>query len=165
MSISSKSSSSSSPSVQNSMRSYGSNRNNSGFDCGYSHLKCKCDILAPLQEAWREGTMDPGRRFFGCSNYKDPTKKCNFFLWADPPYSDRARDIIHQLRFKMRVKDAELQKMKEELSFSLCFIHFLFFFPIFFPQLNIFIITTSITIFFIPLYIRFTFRRTNMIHM
>uniref|UniRef100_A0A164VN21 GRF-type domain-containing protein n=1 Tax=Daucus carota subsp. sativus TaxID=79200 RepID=A0A164VN21_DAUCS len=117
MSISSKSSSSSSPSVQNSMRSYGSNRNNSGFDCGYSHLKCKCDILAPLQEAWREGTMDPGRRFFGCSNYKDPTKKCNFFLWADPPYSDRARDIIHQLRFKMRVKDAELQKMKEELSF------------------------------------------------
>ena len=61
--------------------------------------------------------MDPGRRFFGCSNYKDPTKKCNFFLWADPPYSDRARDIIHQLRFKMRVKDAELQKMKEELSF------------------------------------------------
>lgn len=33
-------------------------------------VKCKCDLPAPCQEAWKEGTLDPGRRFFGCSQFR-----------------------------------------------------------------------------------------------
>ena len=44
-------------------------------------------------------------------------KKCNYFLWADPPYTDRAREVIHGLKEKLKMKDVELQKLKEELSF------------------------------------------------
>ena len=44
-------------------------------------------------------------------------KKCNFFVWADPPYTDRAREVIHGLKEKLKMKDVELQKLKEELSF------------------------------------------------
>lgn len=99
------------------MNSYKSYRNYSDLDYGYGNIKCKCDIVSPLQEAWKETTQDPGRRFFGCKNYKDPGKKCNFFLWADPPYTDRARDVIKGLKEKLKMKDVELQKLKEELSF------------------------------------------------
>ena len=44
-------------------------------------------------------------------------KKCNYFLWANPPYTDRAREVIHGLKEKLKMKDVELQKLKEELSF------------------------------------------------
>lgn len=40
-----------------------------------------------------------------------------FFLWADPSYPDRARDVIHELKVKLRMRDAEVQKVKAELSF------------------------------------------------
>ncbi|WOH09698.1 hypothetical protein DCAR_0729156 [Daucus carota subsp. sativus] len=89
----SKSSSASNASVNNSLNSCKSYRNASGVDYRYGNMKCKCDIVSPLQEAWKETTQDPGRRFFGCQNYRDPMKKCNYFLWADPPYTDRAREV------------------------------------------------------------------------
>ncbi|KAL1813535.1 hypothetical protein ACET3Z_023600 [Daucus carota] len=80
-------------------------------------VKYKCDLPAPCQEAWREGTLDPGRRFFGCSQFKDPSKKCNFFLWADPSYPERVRDVIKELKLKLRRKDEELQICKADMSF------------------------------------------------
>ncbi|WOG89786.1 hypothetical protein DCAR_0209025 [Daucus carota subsp. sativus] len=102
----SKSSSASNASVNNSLKSYKSYRNASSVDYRYGNMKCKCDIVSPLQEAWKETTQDP-----------DPMKKCNFFLWADPPYTDRAREVIHGLKEKLKMKDVEVQKLKEELSF------------------------------------------------
>lgn len=42
---------------------------NSDFEYRFSGIKCKCDLESPCQEAWKEGTMDPGIRFFGCSQY------------------------------------------------------------------------------------------------
>ena len=112
----SKSSTASNPSIKNIMNSYRSHKP-ADSDFRFNNIKYKCDIIAPLQEAWREGTLDPGRRFFGCCNYKDPEKKCNFFLWADPSYTDRAREVIQGLKVKMRMRDAEMQKAMTELSF------------------------------------------------
>ncbi|KAL8095176.1 hypothetical protein AgCh_036577 [Apium graveolens] len=39
------------------------------------------------------------------------------FLWADPPYSDRAREVIKELKGKIRGKYEEVQKSMMELSF------------------------------------------------
>ncbi|KAK1389040.1 GRF-type domain-containing protein [Heracleum sosnowskyi] len=69
------SSRSSSSSVRN-PDGYHSNTNkqvrdtSSDFDYDFGGVKCKCDLPAPCQEAWKEGTLDPGKRFFGCSRYK-----------------------------------------------------------------------------------------------
>ncbi|KAK1363517.1 hypothetical protein POM88_039078 [Heracleum sosnowskyi] len=41
---------------------------------------------------------------------KDARKKCNFFLWVDPPYIDRAREVVETLKAKLRAKDEELQR-------------------------------------------------------
>ncbi|KAK1396249.1 GRF-type domain-containing protein [Heracleum sosnowskyi] len=48
---------------------------------------------------------------------KDARKKCNFFLWADPPYTDRAREVVEALKAKLRAKDEELQRATIELRF------------------------------------------------
>ncbi|KAL1803168.1 hypothetical protein ACET3Z_031815 [Daucus carota] len=90
---------------------------NSELESCYNGIKCRCDLLAPCQEAWREGTLDPGRRFFGCSQYKDASKKCNFFVWADPPYTERAREVVQHLKTKLRVKEDQLEKTMAELRF------------------------------------------------
>ncbi|KAK1379423.1 GRF-type domain-containing protein [Heracleum sosnowskyi] len=95
-----------------------SNKNyDSDFEYRFNGIKCKCDLVAPCQEAWREGKTDPGRRFFGCSQYKDARKKCNFFLRADPPYTDRAREVVEALKAKLRAKDEKLQRATIELPF------------------------------------------------
>ena len=53
---------------------------NSELEYRYNNIKCRCDLLAPFQEAWREGTLDSGRRFFGCSQYK-ACIICVYFFW------------------------------------------------------------------------------------
>lgn len=85
----------------------------------YVGVKCNCNLPSPCQEAWKEGTLDPGRRFFGCSRYKDPRKKCNFFQWADPTYTERARDVIKELKLRLKRKDDEMHNawmLDEELG-------------------------------------------------
>ncbi|KAK1370412.1 GRF-type domain-containing protein [Heracleum sosnowskyi] len=91
--------------------------NSSEFEYRFSGIKCKCDIESPCQEDWKEGTLDPGRRFFGCSRCKDPSKRCNFFLWVDPPYLERARDVIKGLKMKIMKKDEEIHKGVVEYNF------------------------------------------------
>ncbi|KAF1002691.1 hypothetical protein AG4045_025968 [Apium graveolens] len=94
---------------------YTSRKNNCEFE--YLDVRCKCDLPAPCQEAWKEGTLDPGRRFFGCSQYKNPSKKCNFFVWADPPYSERAREVINVLKSKMQKKEDALNNVGVDVNF------------------------------------------------
>ncbi|KAL8145658.1 hypothetical protein AgCh_003704 [Apium graveolens] len=48
---------------------------------------------------------------------KDSRKKYNFFLWADPPYTDRAREVVQELKAKVRVKDDQLERAIAELRF------------------------------------------------
>ncbi|KAK1373721.1 GRF-type domain-containing protein [Heracleum sosnowskyi] len=88
------------------------------LDPKFEYVNCRCGISAPCWEAWRIGTLDPGRRFFGCSRYKDPNLSCNFFQWAEPPYTDRAREVIDELKRKLDVKSGEIQRVNEEFSFA-----------------------------------------------
>ncbi|WOH00555.1 hypothetical protein DCAR_0519921 [Daucus carota subsp. sativus] len=111
-------SSSSSRKTSSSIRnSYVSDVKSGNSEHPFIGVKCKCDLPAPCQVAWKEGTLNPGRRFFGCSRYKDPNKKCDFFLWADPSFPDRARDVIKELKMKLKRKDDELCNAKLEMNF------------------------------------------------
>ena len=87
-------------------------RNKSQLQNEYRGVNCYCNLPAPCQEAWKQSTLDPGRRFLGCSNYRSPGRKCNFFLWVDESYTERARDVIKELKFKLQKKDDELQHYK-----------------------------------------------------
>lgn len=114
----------------------------SAFEYDYAGVKCKCDLPAPCQETWKRSTLDSDRRFFGCSRYLvcysytflkikkilhnfidyqlcgyDPKRRCNFFLWADPSYPERARDVIKELRMKLKKKDEEFQNFKSGMNF------------------------------------------------
>ncbi|KAK1398654.1 GRF-type domain-containing protein [Heracleum sosnowskyi] len=90
-----------------------SNKNHdSDFEYRFNGIKYKCDLVAPCQEAWREGTMDPGRRFFGCSQYKASLLFKFVFI---PDY--RAREVVEALKAKLRAKDEELQRATIELRF------------------------------------------------
>lgn len=44
-------------------------------------------------------------------------QKVQVFLWADPPYPERAREVINHLKEKIRGKDEELQRAMIELIF------------------------------------------------
>ncbi|KAK1384356.1 GRF-type domain-containing protein [Heracleum sosnowskyi] len=90
---------------------------NSYRRCLERGVKCKCGILAPCWEAWKNGTRDPGRRFYGCSRYKDPHLRCNFFQWAEPQYTERGREVIEDLRMKLSVKCDEL-RLSYDLSLA-----------------------------------------------
>ncbi|KAK1383453.1 GRF-type domain-containing protein [Heracleum sosnowskyi] len=79
---------------------------NSYRRCLERGVKCKCGILAPYWEAWKNGTRDPGRRFYGCSRYK----------WAEPQYTERGREVIEDLRMKLSVKCDELLYLCDDLS-------------------------------------------------
>ncbi|KAK1404175.1 GRF-type domain-containing protein [Heracleum sosnowskyi] len=91
---------------------------NSYRRCLERGVKCKCRILAPCWEAWKNGTHDPGRRFYGCSRYKDPHLRCNLFQWAEPQYTEIGREVIEDLRMKLSVKCDELLYLSDDLSLA-----------------------------------------------
>lgn len=95
-------------------------------------VRCKCGILAPCREAWKSETLDPRRRFYGCSRYNDPRLGCNFFKWAEPSYTERSREVINDLKMKidkkcdelislsdgLNIADKKIMMLKEELSLA-----------------------------------------------
>ncbi|KAK1374902.1 GRF-type domain-containing protein [Heracleum sosnowskyi] len=81
-------------------------------------VKYKCGIIAPCWEVRKDGTRDPGRRFYGCSRYKDPQLKCNFFEWAEPQYTERAREVIEDLKLKLSYKCDEILSLSDDLSIA-----------------------------------------------
>ncbi|KAL6579355.1 hypothetical protein OROMI_009571 [Orobanche minor] len=95
-------------SASSSTMSGSSSNSKSNFSSGknkfYRTVKCKCGIWAACWEAWKPGTQDPGRRFFGCSNYKNPEETCKFFEWAEPAYTERAREVIQEIKYKLEMK-------------------------------------------------------------
>ncbi|KAL4580896.1 hypothetical protein LXL04_017102 [Taraxacum kok-saghyz] len=46
-------------------------------------LRYECD--EPATFSISKTDENPGRKFRGCPNFKDKYKKCEFFLWLDPP--------------------------------------------------------------------------------
>ncbi|XP_057779653.1 uncharacterized protein LOC130998238 [Salvia miltiorrhiza] len=43
-----------------------------------------------------------GRRFYGCRNWK--TKNCGFFDWLDKPITERAKEVINELKL-LKIKE------------------------------------------------------------
>ncbi|KAK4260787.1 hypothetical protein QN277_003858 [Acacia crassicarpa] len=55
---------------------------------------CQCGLFARLYTSWTE--QNPGRRFFGCRNYRHG-RGCGFFKWHDNEMGERAKDVINEL--------------------------------------------------------------------
>ncbi|KAK1402002.1 hypothetical protein POM88_001607 [Heracleum sosnowskyi] len=75
-----------------------------------SHYKDYEYFLYDVENGFQQPFTTPKR-------LDDARKKCNFFLWADPPYTDRAREVIEALKAKLKSKDEELQRATIELRF------------------------------------------------
>ncbi|KAH1090039.1 hypothetical protein J1N35_017296 [Gossypium stocksii] len=69
-------------------------------------VKCHCNKLAPRDISW--SYLNPGRRFYGCSDFRDGG--CDFFKWYDGKMCDRATQLLRQLR------DSERNLLKENLA-------------------------------------------------
>ncbi|CAH9110385.1 unnamed protein product [Cuscuta europaea] len=63
---------------------------------------CKCRNMngmvtkARLWTSWTD--KNPGRRFYGCPYYKK--EGCGFFQWHDEQLTNRAKDVINQLKWE-----------------------------------------------------------------
>ncbi|KAL4583187.1 hypothetical protein LXL04_007753 [Taraxacum kok-saghyz] len=71
-------------------------------------LRCKCDEPATFSISITD--ENPGRKFRGCPNFKDKYKKCDFFLWLDPPLpNSHYKEIMCNLyRDLEREKDVKM---------------------------------------------------------
>ncbi|KAK5846707.1 hypothetical protein PVK06_003004 [Gossypium arboreum] len=70
-------------------------------------VKCHCNKLAPRDTSWSD--LNPGRRFYGCSDFRD--SGCDFFKWYDGKMCDHATELLRQLR------DSERNLLKDNLAF------------------------------------------------
>ncbi|KAK1387905.1 hypothetical protein POM88_016083 [Heracleum sosnowskyi] len=52
------------------------------------------------------------------SRKKDPQLKCNFFEWAEPQYTERAREVIEDLKLKLSYKCDEILSLSDDLSIA-----------------------------------------------
>lgn len=43
---------------------------------------------------------------------------CNFFQWAEPTYTERAREVITDLNIKLGVKTQEMQNLAAKMNFE-----------------------------------------------
>ncbi|OMO96001.1 Zinc finger, GRF-type [Corchorus olitorius] len=73
---------------------------------------CSCKMMAPRWTSWTNA--NPGRRFYGCPNYKDPTKCCKFYLWHDPSLCDRGKEIVLELKAKEKLLHKEATFWKRQ---------------------------------------------------
>ncbi|TYI39424.1 hypothetical protein ES332_A02G097500v1 [Gossypium tomentosum] len=69
-------------------------------------VKCHCNKLAPRDTSWSD--LNPGRRFYGCSDFRDGG--CDFFKWYDGKKCDREIELLRQLR------DSERNLLKDNLA-------------------------------------------------
>ncbi|KAL4567787.1 hypothetical protein LXL04_023381 [Taraxacum kok-saghyz] len=70
--------------------------------------RCECDESTTFSISRTD--ENPGRKFQGCPNFKDKYKKCDFFLWLDPPLPNRHyKEIMCNLyRDLERAKDVKM---------------------------------------------------------
>ncbi|GLU07187.1 hypothetical protein SLE2022_241540 [Rubroshorea leprosula] len=71
--------------------------------------RCKCRLKSPRYTSWTE--TNPGRGFYGCPNFGKKT--CNFIEWHDEPMSNRAIDVILELKGERKALKIELEQRKE----------------------------------------------------
>ncbi|CAI0446072.1 unnamed protein product [Linum tenue] len=71
---------------------------------------CRCAVPAVLRTSWTDA--NPGRRFFGCANYRG-ANACNYFRWIDPPLKDNIKRLVLALHKRIR----EVERRNDRSSF------------------------------------------------
>ena len=79
---------------------------------------CFCGSKAPPKTAQTEN--NPGRRFYGCQNYKsNMQKQYSFFQWFDPPTCSGGKEfsiVMLKRLMKMQSRKDELERIVEDLQ-------------------------------------------------
>ncbi|XP_023770557.1 uncharacterized protein LOC111919179 [Lactuca sativa] len=61
---------------------------------------CRCGVEASFSIPWMD--KNPRRKFRGCTNYKDPSRYCKFFMWLDPPFpSEDYKNLMYQMHLAL----------------------------------------------------------------
>ncbi|KAF8013798.1 hypothetical protein BT93_I1602 [Corymbia citriodora subsp. variegata] len=55
---------------------------------------CYCGLPSPRRTSWTQ--MNPGRRFYECTRYREGSK-CKYFKWIDAKFSNRVIEVILDL--------------------------------------------------------------------
>ncbi|KAK1577794.1 hypothetical protein Q3G72_004815 [Acer saccharum] len=82
------------------------------LDLGDLYPNCLCGRRARLCTSWTNA--NPGRRFWGCSNFRGDVN-CGYFRWHDPPICERSKQIIPGLL--RRIQELEM-RMGESNDFE-----------------------------------------------
>ncbi|OIT08384.1 PREDICTED: uncharacterized protein LOC109237616 [Nicotiana attenuata] len=81
---------------------------------------CRCGDAAELVISW--STDSPGRRFYGCKNYKKDKKTgCKYFAWFDPPTHEHLKPVILGLLKKKNQLEGHLQESKKQRNWRRIF--------------------------------------------
>ena len=64
--------------------------------------ECDCGLITRRWTSWTDD--NPGRRFFGCSQY-GKRSHCKFFEWYDPPICPRGAEVILDLRHNQNLEE------------------------------------------------------------
>ncbi|WOG86538.1 hypothetical protein DCAR_0205749 [Daucus carota subsp. sativus] len=74
---------------------------------------CSCGMDPVLRTSWTDA--NPGRRFWGCSQYvRNRSRGCNFHMWHDPAVGDRARNIIPGLLRRIQRLEDEIKRRRDK---------------------------------------------------
>ncbi|XP_062076278.1 uncharacterized protein LOC133781307 [Humulus lupulus] len=67
-----------------------------GISVDESRRKCACGTRVVIRTAWTRS--NPGRRFYGCSNYSASEQSgCGHFSWCESKLSNRSTNALHKL--------------------------------------------------------------------
>ena len=83
-------------SVASSSRNTPPNSTEWSYDTTHAYYQCHCGLRAPLQTTWKR--PNAGRRFYGCPNWSDRRRRCDFFQWEEGDWPDRAKMLIYTLK-------------------------------------------------------------------
>ncbi|XP_057803108.1 uncharacterized protein LOC131018399 [Salvia miltiorrhiza] len=97
----------------------GSSRGGRQFQDLQNPRYCECHTdgkrtRAVIMTSWTD--ENPGRRFYGCRNWK--TKNCGLFDWIDEPMTERAKDIINELKIMKNKESSSSEPMDVEMEFA-----------------------------------------------
>ncbi|KAG5544045.1 hypothetical protein RHGRI_016711 [Rhododendron griersonianum] len=91
----------------------GSSSGNNGSGDPDFGMFCFCGELTPLRTS---GTQkNPGRRFFGCANYKNQHLDCGFFFWYEPSILQGRADL-RPMMIQTKKKGCEDYSTMQEFS-------------------------------------------------
>ncbi|XP_062145603.1 disease resistance protein RPV1-like [Alnus glutinosa] len=74
--------------------------------------ECNCGTKTYLTTSYTKDNL--GRRFFGCSRYKERSR-CSFFEWFDPPICARGGKLILDMRKRIKSLEEQLRKQAAKL--------------------------------------------------